>query len=717
MAEFIPTLERLVNDAVRAARGRALTLKEIQRALGPAGRRKSEVRQAVRALAARGALAPRGGNRWAPPGGGARRFEALLRITARGGRLCDPESGASLAEVRPEDLHLALDGDRVLAEARGAPSRRAGRAPTALVIQVLERRSETLTGRLQRGPYHAVVIPDDPRIPWNIRISDFGGLSPETGRRVAVRLDPWSPRAAMPSGALTEDLGAADDPAARRRALMRRHALEPEFPEDARDQSRRAPRAPRERDAAERLDLRAQAAFTIDPEDARDFDDAVHLRRLPDGGWELDVHIADVSHFVPPDSAIDREARARGNTVYLVEEAVLMLPAELTRDVCSLQPERDRLCHTARIHIGPDGTPRRHETFASVIRSRARLTYDAVQAVLSGDDSPDVPPAVRAPLREMHALARRLRARRLDAGALDIVTPEVRFVRDAQGAVCDIALRGCDEAYQLIEEFMLLANQAVALTLSAAGVPALYRIHEEPEEEQWSAMEAELAELGLILRERTRERINALLRGIRDPRRRSAASLAVLRNLKRARYSSHRSAHFGLAMEHYTHFTSPIRRYPDLIVHRQLKALEAGARPPYGAAELARIAAHCSARERAADEAEAESVAEARVAFFAARLRAGEIGPYAAVITGRTPRGPLVELTDSLQRGLLIETPPHHGRRRGRRPGRDVEYRLGDPLLVELARVDERRRWVDFRPATREGAATAARRDRDKTTG
>lgn len=695
MADFIPSPEGAINAALRAAGGRALSLREIAKALGDAAPRKAQLRALVRALEARGEIVRRRGNRWAAPAGGARQFTATLRLGAHGGWLLDETAGRRVAFVPGTALNRALDADRVLAEPTGHPRRRGAgaRLPEAHIVRVLERRRSVLTGLLQRGPGYWYVIPDDARIPENVRVRDFDGVTPRPHQRVAVRLDPWTPGAALLSGVVTEDLGPADAPETRRRALRRRHGLTAEFPEDARAETHCARRRSEALwEDAWRRDLRDQQAVTIDPADARDFDDAVFLRPLPTGGWDLFVHIADVGHYVAPDSAIDREARARGTTVYLVESAITMLPADLTTDVCSLQPEKDRLCRTVRVRLASDGAPVEQETFPSVIRSRARLNYDEVQRVLEGADDV-LPSGLTSALREMGIVAALRRQRRLAAGALDLATPEVRFILGPDGEIADIRPRGCDTAYHLIEEFMLLANETVARTLSAAGVPTLYRIHEEPDEDQWSQMEAELAELGLTLRERTRERLNALLASVAGQPRQTVVHLAVLRNLKRAVYSAHRAPHFGLALTYYTHFTSPIRRYPDLIVHRQLAALESGRPPPYAPAELSRLAAHCSERERAADEAEAESVEEHRIAWLARRLRCGDVGPFDSIVTGLTARGPLVELRDSLQRGLL-RLPPEGARRRGR--PRPRALRIGDVVRVELLRVDERRRWVDF---------------------
>ncbi len=658
---------------------------------------KSDLRRALRSLEQNGAVVRRRGNRWetACAGAAARQWTGRLQLTAHGGVAREEEGERRAVFIRASDLHLALDGDLVRVELAGrtSPAHAKDRWPRGRIVCVIERAREEVVGLLQRTAYHWYVIPDDPRIPWNVSVRSFQNVRPQEGRKVVARLEPWTAERRTLGGVVIGDLGEANAAETRRRALYRRHGLNPLYEDDVRRDAAHAPREPGADDFAGRMDLRNALTLTIDPADAHDFDDAVSLQAHADGGWQLDVHIADVGHYVPMRSAIDREARDRGTSVYLVGEAVPMLPPDLTSEVCSLQPDRDRLCLTVRLAIAPDGTVVSDDVFPSIIRSRARLSYEYVQSVIP-DTSEKETDDVTAMLRNMHRLALRLRTRRLQAGALDLAMPEVQLKIGADGEVTAIRPRGCDEAYHLIEEFMLLANSAMARRLSRAGVPALYRVHEAPDEEQWEQMDADLSEMGLSLRGRDREAIRDMLAAVKGTAQEYPASLAVLRNLKRAVYSAHRSEHFGLATEYYTHFTSPIRRYPDLIVHRQWRALACGAKPPYASADLRHLAEHCSRREHEADEAEAESLIEKRIVYYANRMREGKAGPYEAIVTGTHTKGVWVELRESLQRGLVREHVDASAR--GRRGTK--KWRPGDTLWVEIVRVDERRKWVDFRP-------------------
>jgi ribonuclease R len=692
---FVPSPEDEANRVLQTAR-RALTLREVHRRLG-LKISKARLRSVLRSLEQEGKVVRRRGNRWeiSPAGIPRRKWTGRLQLTWKGGVVRDIESDRPAARVRPDDLRFALDGDLVEVETIGKAARPMplDRRPLVRVVRVMERKRETLVGRLERTANHWYAIPDDARIPWSVPLRPFDGIRSLEGRRVVVRLEPWTTGRPMPIGEVVEDLGPALASETRRRALYRRHGLNPLHGERVRREAQRAPREPDAADREGRADLREVPTITIDPTDARDFDDAVSLQSLGSEGWRLDVHIADVGHYVPEGSATDREARERGTTVYLADEAITMLPPELTTEVCSLQPGRDRLCWTVRMDIAADGSIRRDEAFPSVIRSRTRWSYEEVQGVIVGSDGGSAGDGVSM-VREMHRLATVLRRRRMAAGALDLSTPEVRLEWRANGDIAAIRPRGCDEAYHLIEEFMLLANRAIAWRLSRAGVPTLYRVHPAPEDDQWALMEAELMDMGLELRRHDRAAINETLSAVQGTPKAYPAGLAVLRNLKRAVYSAHRSEHFGLATAHYTHFTSPIRRYPDLIVHRQWAALASDRPPPYAPAELAFLADHCSRREREADEAEADSMIEKRIAYYAQRFEKGEVGPHEAVITAVRGRTVWAELIESLQRGLVLPAPAVvRGRRRRAR-----RWRPGDTLGVEIARVDPRKRRVDFRP-------------------
>jgi ribonuclease R len=589
--------------------------------------------------------------------------------------------------------------------------------------------SGVIVGRLLRNPYYWYVLPDQPRrrAARNVRVRAFAaGVKAVAGHIVVLQLDGETRNAEQPTGLVTEDLGRADGPGVDVIRIIRRRAFATDFPLAARSQAThtKVPTAPTLLRADGRRDLREWITFTIDPDDAKDYDDALSLTALPDGRWQLGVHIADVSHYVTPDSPIDHEARARGNTIYLVDRAITMLPPHLTSDVCSLLPQQDRLTHTALLTFDRHHRVEAVETFPAVIHSAARLTYGQVEqffvdatslpaialATAGGrlpkkrsETASTIPAAVREKLLQLRPLAREWRKRRLQHGALDLAVPEVKCIMDAHGHIAAIQQRGDDEAYQMIEECMLLANVAVAEKLRAAGGPALYRIHDEPDAEQWEEMRESLRALGAPLIPATPGDLNKLLHRVAGTPLAATLNLIVVRCLKRAMYSAELRPHFGLAFPRYTHFTSPIRRYPDLVVHRLLKAVERGAPPPYTKSALARLATHCSTTEKAADEAENESVDVKRVAFYEEKLRRGDVGPFAGVVTGLLGKGLIVELRDSLQRGLLpfaalkndyyeMNAARTHvsGKRRG------GGWKIGQPVAVMLTRVDTANRWLDF---------------------
>ena len=336
--------------------------------------------------------------------------------------------------------------------------------------------------------------------------------------------------------------------------------------------------------------------FTIDPETARDFDDAISLEAHPAGGWRLGVHIADVAHFVQPGSLIDREAYKRANSIYLVDRVVMMLPEELTTQLCSLNPHADHLAHSVILHLSSEGVLIDYETFPSIIHSKTRLTYHEVQAYMNTKTtSPALRDDVRETLDQLIPLIQGVRQKRVDQGSLELNTPDIEIKLDASGKVLSIKPRSeAREAYQLIEDCMLLANQAVAEKIQAAEHPSLYRIHEEPDEEQWSKMAMELNAMGIPHLPQSKEELNLIFRLAEDKPNAYAILLTVLKNLKRAEYAAYSAPHFGLGFESYTHFTSPIRRYSDLIVHRILKRIEQAESPTYSVDQLIEIAAHCS---------------------------------------------------------------------------------------------------------------------------
>lgn len=697
---------------------------ELIRALRLPPDQRRSLRQALRSLETQGKIERMRKNRWAVPRAADTPLTGVLTVQPSGVGFVTFDGQDEDIFIPPRQMGVALHGDRVevtISRSRSGHQRRRRRGAsvadadderrlTGRIIAVRERRFTRLAGVLKVTPHYRYVIPDHPRIQANVHVQAVAkGIKPlQDGCRVVMELLEWTTPGTPAPGRVVENLGPADAPGSDMLGLLHSHGLEAAFPKPVEKEVARwrAVDSAKGAKVLERRDLRQRCLITIDPEDARDFDDAVSLRRTADGNWELGVHIADVSAYVEPGSTVDQEARRRGTSVYLVDRVITMLPRHLTEAVCSLAPEVDRLAHTVDITLSPRGRVLNVDTYPSLIRSTARLDYDTVQAVLD-DQSPEpkvVTEPVQAMLREMQALAQRLRRKRARRGSILFVMPEVRCVLDAQGQPTAIVPRSSYAAYQLIEEFMLLANQVVARRIADAGYPCIYRIHPPPDEKQWDQMAADLAALDHSLPSMDRAGMNAVAAAVRGKPGAHVVHLAMLRNLKRALYTAERADHFGLAFDHYVHFTSPIRRFPDLIAHRVLNAVEQGTPPPYSEKNLATMAAHCSDMERQAAEAEQESVDLKRMAYYAQLLKTGATGPFQALVTGVIGRGLLVELTDTLQRGLVPFALLRHDfdsgprRSRGRRRPRRPQWQMGDTLDVELIRVDEGRKWVDFSP-------------------
>ena len=710
-------LENRLCELLAAPNYRPLRQHELAAALHLHRHEKQNLRRMLRDLERQGRLTCLRKNRWALPSS-TRQLRAVIRSMMSGGALALPlEPPGDEFFIARDALAGAIDGDRVVVEplrARRGRISEQERTP-ARVLRVLERDGRTLAGTLMKGRGYWYIIPDSPRISTNVNVIGWSRdlAAPSLHHKIVVRLDDWKGPGAALTGTAVEDLGPSDAAGVELLSLMRNHGLDSRFEGSVDHEARQRSPLLSASDLHGREDFRTWVTLTIDPEDARDFDDAISLRRLPDGAWEAGVHIADVAHFVPRDSDVDREARRRGNSVYLTGGFVPMLPPYLTSDVCSLRPRVDRLTHSAVLRLDDRGRVLAKRTCRSVIHSAARLDYDQVQRYMDGQTDEAMPDEVRRVLDDMIPLARVIRRNRMQAGSIDLTMPEVKCELDAEGKATGFHRRGAPEAYHLIEEFMLLANVAVAEILSDQRVPSLYRIHEPPTDEQWSRMANDLAQLGMARSPTDPHSINELCREVAGSPLEYPINLAVLRNLKRALYAETRVGHFGLGFTHYTHFTSPIRRYPDLVVHRILCAVEEKRHSPYGHLDLRALAQHCSATERNADEAENESLQEQRITYYAARLSRGELGPHPALITGVVTRGLLVELEDSLQRGLIPLTtlPPDRyvvDMAQGRIKGRDPRhaFRVGTRVDVELLRVDTQRKLVDFRLVNVSPAAT-----------
>ncbi len=533
-----------------------------------------------------------------------------------------------------------------------------------------------------------------------------------------VRLDDWQSRHVNPEGEIIEVLGPASAPGVDVLSIVRKYHLPTEFPSDVLEQAERIPESVDAQQIAGREDLRNQFIVTIDPDDARDFDDAINVEKLANGGWQLGVHIADVAAYVEPGSALDREARLRGNSVYLPDRVIPMLPERLSNGVCSLKPQVDRLTHSVFIQFDKRGVAKSARFARSVIRSAHRLTYKEAYAILSS------PPRDRLGERLHLAweLAALLRRKRFEHGALELDFPEVKVSVDAHGKPVRLERVENDESHQLIEEFMLVANEAVARELKKRAIPTVYRVHENPDPEKLGEYREFVLGFGYKVGDLThRAELQRLLAEVSGKPEEQALKVGLLKSLKRARYDPQPLGHYGLAKTNYLHFTSPIRRYADLVVHRALGSDTAArrSRTDMGMAEIASIAEHISTTERNAAEAEIDATQMKKLEFFQQQLAGRKPQIFSATVVDVRNYGLMVELPDALITGLIHVSSltddfyvfePARRQLIGRRSRK--RFSVGDKLSVFVARVDVFKRQVDFAIAPATERSKASRRSK-----
>lgn len=624
------------------------------------------------------------------------------RMEAEAGTSAEPQQDIYIAE---EDTWVAMHGDKIVVRLeRGRRKFKDTDKPSGRVIRILERASETTVGTLQKTKHFHYVVPDDPRFIHDVYTKPVKNA--QVGDKVVVKLAEWKSRHVNPEGEIVEVLGRADAPGVDIMAIIRKHHLPTKFSEHTLAEAERLPDSVPASETKRRLDLRQKFIVTIDPDDAKDFDDAVNVDELPDGGWRLGVHIADVSHYVKPGSALDREAHGRGNSVYLVDRVIPMLPEKLSNGLCSLRPNEDRLTQSCIIEFTSKLAVRKVDFALSVIHSRHRLTYKEAFARLESKNDGE---ELTRELRKMWRLASKLRDQRFGQGSLNMDFPEVKVRLDKNGKPTHIEKIYYDISHQLIEEFMLAANEAVAKHICNRQIPCLYRIHEDPDLEKLRDFREYAQSFGYKVGDVAHRReLQKLLEAVRDKPEEYAINLALLRSLKRASYSPKPVGHYGLAKKFYTHFTSPIRRYADLVVHRTLLSVMGGSSTVtdrrYSVQELARIAEHVSQSERVADEAEEESVELKKIEYFQQQLMTGKLDVMDAVVCTVRNFGIFVELPESLVQGLVhISTLEHdfyhYDEQRERLVGKRTKrvIQIGDKLKVQVERVDIFKRQIDFR--------------------
>ena len=700
---------------------RPLDKRELARALG----RKSGVRMglnhALRELERSGEIARIRKNRYILPTA-ADLVTGTLQIHQAGyGFLTTEKPGEPDIFIAAENTGTAMHGDRVVARiARDEPYGRTKGRREGRVIRILERAHDTIVGTLQHSRNFYYVVPDDPRLVHDVYVQlpppAAVPKTPARGDKVVVRLESWESRHVNPEGEIVEVLGPASAPGVDMLSIMRKYHLPTEFPNNVLDQADRIPEKIDARQLDGREDLRKKFIVTIDPDDARDFDDAIDVEKIDSGGWRLGVHIADVAAYVEPNSALDREARRRGNSVYLPDRVIPMLPERLSNGVCSLNPGVDRLTHSVFIHFDKNGVTKSARFARTVIHSAHRLTYKQAYAILKS--------APRDPLGEqLHVaweLASILRRNRFEHGSLDLDFPEVKLRLDETGKPVRLERIDNDESHQLIEEYMLAANEAVARELKKRTVPTIYRVHENPDPEKLAEYREFVLSFNYQVGDLThRAEVQRLLVSIRGKPEEQALKIGLLKSLKRARYAPQPLGHYGLAKPNYLHFTSPIRRYADLVVHRALADHNGKHRARIDMSQIASISEHVSMTERVAAEAEIESVRMKKLEFFQRQLDERNPQVFRAAIVDVRNYGLVVELPDVLITGLvhvssltddfyLFEAAQRRliGRRSRKR------FSVGDEVRVFVVRVDAFKRQVDFAMASE--APMKARRSKGR---
>lgn len=718
-------LKARIQHLLAAPRGEPLRISEIiERLRIPPGERDG-VRRAVDALIQEGRIVRVRGDRLLLPSQ-ADLVTGRIEMNERGFGFVVPEPAADRSPegdvfIPAEDTGTALHGDRVVArlyaEARGAPG---GPRHRGRVIRILARANARVLGVLQRGPRFHYVVPDDPRLGRDIYVNLQKSLArAKVGDRVMVRLDEWTNRHANPEGVIVETIGASDDPRLDSLAVLRKYGLRPEFSEKAVRQADGMPERVFPEEIARRTDWRRETVLTVDPDDARDHDDALSLKRLAGGRWLAGVHIADVSYYIKTGSALDREARRRGNSVYLPDRVVPMLPPRLSNGICSLVAGEDRLAFSVFFEMDADARVLGRRFELTAIRSAARLTYRQALAVLDpkkAEPAASLPEEIAGLIRDLGKLAAKLRARRFAEGALDLDFPEIKVRCDARGVPEKIEKIENDVSHQLVEEFMLLANGAVAAELRRREIPVLSRVHEDPDPEKLEEWRELARAFGhAIGHPDSRGEIQKLLKRVAGSSEEYLLKTSLLRSLKRARYAAQPLGHYGLAKTDYCHFTSPIRRYADLTVHRALRRALGEKGAFAGTDLLDEIAEHCSVTERVADEAENEAIRLKLFEFFERQLSARHLDRFEAVITEIRNFGMFVELPEFLLSGLVrvssldddfYQFDPARRRLTGRRHRRVLH--AGQKVCVTVARVDRLKKQVDFRLAEEPSARRAA---------
>jgi ribonuclease R len=689
-----------------------LLLREILRRLGLEGSQRQELRTLLKGLADEGRIIKIRGNRYGLPVK-MNLVVGKLKCHPDGYGFVIPEKEGGVADsvdatetlredifISPRNLKEAMHGDRVVARVEAV--HRKGRE--GKVIRILERGLHKVVGKFMKAKHYSYVIPEDEHILQEVYIPEGETKRARPNQLVVAEVTRFPTERARPEGRVTHILGYPDDPEIEPQIIIHKYDLPHRFSSAALQEARGVPMNPPPEEYRGRVDLRGIPTFTIDGENAKDFDDAVSIERETDGGLKLYVSISDVSHYVKEGSSLDEEAYLRGTSVYFPDRAIPMFPPELSNVTCCLHPQSDRLTLTVELGYDAHGKESGLRFYPSVIRSDRRLTYTLVKKILVDRDVKLIGQfsAIVPYLEWMADLSQKLRQRRVERGVLDFDLPEPEVILNLQGETEEIVQAERNLAHQIIEEFMIAANEAVAHFIEEKGIPFIYRIHEPPQQEAIEEFRRFVSHLGYKMRKEHDHSVRDLQRVLIEAKGRPEERIVnniLLRSMKWAKYSAKNLGHFGLASPAYTHFTSPIRRYPDLIGHRFLKKVLSKEKIYISEEFLASRADHLSGRERVAMEAEREILDRYRVRFMKDKI--GE--EYDGVISGVMAFGFFVELKDIFVEGLVRVTSLHddyyqyHEKQYcliGERTHRT--FRIGDEVRVRVDRVDVERRHIDF---------------------
>nr|WP_141432623.1 ribonuclease R [Bacillus sp. 03113] len=632
------------------------------------------------------------------------------------------EPGVDDIFIPPNEINNAMHGDIVLARVSSVSF---GQKREGTVVRILERGIQQIVGTYTESKHFGFVIPDDKKFASDIFIPKASSLGAVEGHKVVVKLTTYPEGRKSAEGEITKILGHKNDPGVDILSVIHKHGLPLAFPDDVLNQANQTPDTIDEKEIVNRRDLRNEIIVTIDGADAKDLDDAVTVTKLDNGHYKLGVHIADVSHYVTEESSIDREAADRGTSVYLVDRVIPMIPHRLSNGICSLNPKVDRLTLSCEMEIDAEGTVVQHEIFQSVIKTTERMTYSDVNHILNDKDEELLSRyETLVPMFQlMEELAQILRQKRMKRGAIDFDFKEAKVLVDEEGKPSDVVLRERSTAEKLIEEFMLAANETVAEHFHWMDVPFIYRIHEDPKEDKLRRFFEFITNFGYIVKGTANSvhprALQEIIEEVQGKPEEMVVSTVMLRSMQQAKYDPESLGHFGLSTDFYTHFTSPIRRYPDLIVHRLIRTylidgkLDQSTREKWGS-RLPDIAEHSSNMERRAVDAERETDELKKAEYMEDKVGV----EYDGMISSVTNFGMFVELPNTIE-GLVhvsymtddyYRYEERHLAMIGERTGN--VFRIGDEITVRVVKVNKEERSIDFEIVGMKGT----RRGERKTT-